>query len=97
VSRSFGDVQFKGAGSSASPDVTAFSVTARERFLLCACDGFWSVVDPQDAVDIAAEQLRTGKDAKGVCNRLLNEAVTVRRCKDNCSVLLVVLHAQDAV
>lgn len=90
VSRSFGDAQFKGSGCSAVPAVTAFSVGQREVFLLCGCDGFWSVMDPQGAVDFVAQQLQQGKDPKAATNRLLHEVVTERRCKDNCTVLLVV-------
>lgn len=69
VSRSFGDAQFKGSGCSAVPAVTAFSVGQREVFLLCGCDGFWSVMDPQGAVDFVAQQLQQGKDPKAATNR----------------------------
>lgn len=41
VSRALGDRQFKRAGMSAVPDIQAFSLTSRDRFLLLACDGFW--------------------------------------------------------
>lgn len=51
VSRAFGDAQFKPFGSSASPDVTAFNICERDRFMVCACDGFWGVSDG-DASDI---------------------------------------------
>ncbi len=30
-------------GCICTPDVTAFAVTGRDRFLLLACDGFWTV------------------------------------------------------
>ncbi len=43
VSRGFGDAAFKGCGACAVPDVVAFALTPRDRFLLLACDGFWSV------------------------------------------------------
>jgi integrin-linked kinase-associated serine/threonine phosphatase 2C len=69
VSRSFGDAQFKGSGCSAAPAVTAFGVGPREAFLLLGCDGFWSVVDPQGAVDLVAAQLQQGKDPKSTTNR----------------------------
>lgn len=48
------------------------------------------VFDAQGAADMAAALLAGGRDAKAVTNRLINEAVRVRRCKDNCSVALVV-------
>lgn len=135
VSRSFGDVQFKSSGCSARPDVTAFSISARDRFLLCGCDGFFSVgtapgdacnrrclrhvsvrastpqqrarrgrpamhcrqvMEPQATIEMAAALLDAGREPKAVTNRLLNEAVVVRKCKDNCSVLLVVFQHDGA-
>lgn len=69
VSRSFGDAQFKGSGCSAVPAVTAFTVGPREAFLLAGCDGFWSVMDAQGAVDLVQAQLGRGKDPKAVTNR----------------------------
>eukprot|EP00198_Chlamydomonas_reinhardtii_P005230 XP_001694566.1 predicted protein [Chlamydomonas reinhardtii] len=41
ISRSFGDAAFKRLGCSAAPDVTAFPLTRRDRFMLLGCDGFW--------------------------------------------------------
>jgi serine/threonine protein phosphatase PrpC len=69
VSRSFGDAQFKPSGCSAVPAVTAFEVGPREAFLLLGCDGLWSVMDPQGAVDFVAGQLQHGKDPKAATNR----------------------------
>ena len=50
VSRSFGDIHYKRLGMSAAPDIQVFNITPQDRFLLCACDGFWSCFGPQDAV-----------------------------------------------
>ncbi|KAI8475948.1 MAG: phosphatase 2C-like domain-containing protein [Monoraphidium minutum] len=101
VSRSFGDAQFKRRGATAAPDMQArpcrgraragvFTLTPRDLFLLLACDGFWGVFDPQDAVAAARQLLAEGRDAKAVTNRLVNMAVRERRCKDNCTVMLIV-------
>jgi len=46
-------------------------------------------MDPQGSVELVVQQVQQGKDAKGITNRLLNEAVIERRCKDNCSVMLI--------
>ncbi|KAG2432497.1 hypothetical protein HXX76_008842 [Chlamydomonas incerta] len=89
ISRSFGDAAFKKLGCSAAPDVTAFPLTARDRFMLLGCDGFWGVFGAQEAVDTAAGLLAEGAEPKAVTNRLLNLAVREKKCKDNCSVLLV--------
>uniref|UniRef100_A0A383VFM2 PPM-type phosphatase domain-containing protein n=1 Tax=Tetradesmus obliquus TaxID=3088 RepID=A0A383VFM2_TETOB len=95
VSRAFGDAQFKPFGSSAVPDVTAFSISSRDCFMLCGCDGFWGVMDPQATVELVQQQLQAGRDEKAITNRLVNEAVIERRCKDNCTVLLVLFQRHD--
>lgn len=51
VSRSLGDARFKKLGVSATPDVTSFAVGAAQRFVLLACDGVWTVIDGQTAVE----------------------------------------------
>ncbi|GFR45250.1 hypothetical protein Agub_g6356 [Astrephomene gubernaculifera] len=89
IARSFGDAAFKKLGCSSTPDVTAFPLTRRDSFLLLGCDGFWGVFGAQEAVDTAAALLGEGQAVKAVTNRLLNIAVREKRCKDNCSVLLV--------
>lgn len=46
-------------------------------------------MDPQGTVELVQQQLSAGKDDKAITNRLINEAVIERRCKDNCTVMLV--------
>ncbi|PRW39315.1 putative phosphatase 2C 67 [Chlorella sorokiniana] len=90
VSRAFGDRAFKKQGMSAVPDVQAFQISRRDAFLLLACDGFWGVFGPQDAVDFAQRELEAkGNSVKQTCNRLIHEAIRERKCKDNCTVLLL--------
>lgn len=60
-------------------------VARMRRTCTCACRVFGA----QDAVDTAAALLAEGRAAKDVTNRLLNMAIRERRCKDNCSVLLL--------
>lgn len=50
---------------------------------------YLQVMDPQGAVNLVQQQLAQGKDDKAITNRLLNEAVIERRCKDNCTVMLI--------
>ena len=50
------------------------------------------VFSPQDAVDFAQREMsEKGHDAKQTCNRLIHEAIRERRCKDNCTVMLLQL------
>jgi integrin-linked kinase-associated serine/threonine phosphatase 2C len=60
--------------------------------LCCALDAFamlMQVMDPQATVELVQQQLQQGKDEKAVTNKLINEAAIERRCKDNCTVMLV--------
>ncbi len=71
VSRSFGDIHYKRLGMSAIPDIQVFNITSQDRFLLCACDGFWSCFGPQDAVKVVSDLCQTGRRLKSVCDRLV--------------------------
>lgn len=89
VSRSFGDAAFKRMGASSVPNVTSFEIKAHDKFLIVACDGFWTLWSPDDAVRTAQGLLAEGREPKAVTNRLLNITVRERRCKDNCTVMLL--------
>lgn len=90
VSRAFGDRQFKKVGVSAVPDISSFEITERERFLILGCDGLWGVFGPSDAVEFVDAQLMEGASVGVACRRLIREAVRERRCKDNCTAVLIV-------
>lgn len=50
------------------------------------------VFSPQDAVEFAQQELvGKGNSVKQTCNRLIHEAIRERGCKDNCTVMLVLL------
>ncbi|GAX85323.1 hypothetical protein CEUSTIGMA_g12740.t1 [Chlamydomonas eustigma] len=89
VSRSFGDLALKKAGCSSTPDIQAFELTDKDKFLVLGCDGFWGAWDGQGCVDMASNLLKEGKDDKGITNRLLNLAIRERGAKDNCSVMII--------
>lgn len=94
VSRAFGDRQFKKVGVSANPDVHSFELTKRENFMILGCDGLWGVFSPDDAVNFVARQLKEGLPTNVICRRLVREAIRERRCKDNCTAILVVFKHQ---
>eukprot|EP00850_Spirogloea_muscicola_P016045 SM000127S26661 [mRNA] locus=s127:273743:277036:+ [translate_table: standard] len=90
VSRAFGDRQFKKLGVTAIPDIHVFELTLQEHFLILGCDGLWGVLSPEDAVDLVQAQLTEGASIAVACKRLVREAVRERRCKDNCTAVLIV-------
>lgn len=94
VSRAFGDRQFKKVGVSANPDVHSFELTKRENFMILGCDGLWGVFGPDDAVNFVARQLKEGLSTNAICRRLVREAIRERRCKDNCTAILILFKHQ---
>ncbi|KAK9278471.1 hypothetical protein L1049_028037 [Liquidambar formosana] len=90
VSRAFGDRQFKKVGVVATPDVHSFDLTEREHFIILGCDGLWGVFGPSDAVDFVQKLLKEGLPVTAVSRRLIREAVRERRCRDNCTAIVIV-------
>ncbi|WZZ57927.1 hypothetical protein YC2023_058034 [Brassica napus] len=102
VSRAFGDRQFKKFGVIATPDIHAFELTERENFMILGCDGLWEVFGPSDAVGyvqkllkgnerlLRAGTLQEGLPVSTISRRLVKEAVKERRCKDNCTAIVIV-------
>ncbi|KAK4280742.1 hypothetical protein QN277_012323 [Acacia crassicarpa] len=90
VSRAFGDRQFKKVGVSATPDIHSFDLTDREHFIILGCDGLWGVFGPSDAVDFVQKLLSEGLPVTTVTRHLVREAVRERRCKDNCTAIVIV-------
>ncbi|XP_027193409.1 probable protein phosphatase 2C 8 isoform X2 [Cicer arietinum] len=89
VYRAFGDRQFKKVGLVATPDIHSFDLTDRDNFIILGCDGLWGVFGPSDAVDFVQKLLNEGLPVTTVSRRLVKEAVRERRCKDNCSAIVI--------
>ncbi|XP_010459413.2 PREDICTED: probable protein phosphatase 2C 8, partial [Camelina sativa] len=92
VSRAFGDRQFKKFGVTATPDIHAFELTERENFMILGCDGLWEVFGPSDAVGFVQKLLKEGLPVSMISRRLVKEAVKERRCKDNCTAIVIVFN-----
>ncbi|GKV23617.1 hypothetical protein SLEP1_g33324 [Rubroshorea leprosula] len=90
VSRAFGDRQFKKVGVVATPDIHSFDLTDREHFIILGCDGLWGVFGSSDAVEFVQKLLKEGLTVATVSRRLVREAVRERRCKDNCTAVVIV-------
>ncbi|KAK8587179.1 hypothetical protein V6N13_086183 [Hibiscus sabdariffa] len=90
VSRAFGDRQFKKVGVVATPEIHSFDLTDREHFIILGCDGLWGVFGPSDAVEFVQKLLKEGLPVTVVSRRLVREAVRERRCKDNCTAIVIV-------
>ncbi|XP_078153802.1 protein phosphatase 2C family protein isoform X4 [Carex rostrata] len=90
VSRAFGDRQFKKVGVISTPDIHSFELTERDQFVILGCDGLWGVFGPSDAVEFVQKQLKETSSATTAVRRLVREAIRERRCKDNCTAIVIV-------
>ncbi|KAK4766973.1 hypothetical protein SAY86_014724 [Trapa natans] len=97
VSRAFGDRQFKKVGVIATPDIHSFNLTGREHFIILGCDGLWGVFGPSDAVEFVHKLLKEGLTVAAVSRRLVKEAVRERRCKDNCTAIVITFTAKQSL
>jgi serine/threonine protein phosphatase PrpC len=52
MSRSFGDAIAHGLGVSCEPEITQYNLDLADKFLICATDGVWDVIDNAQAVQI---------------------------------------------
>ncbi|EOA37390.1 hypothetical protein CARUB_v10011250mg [Capsella rubella] len=77
-------------GVTATPDIHAFELTERENFMILGCDGLWEVFGPSDAVGFVQKLLKEGLPVSVISRRLVKEAVKERRCKDNCTAIVIV-------
>ena len=77
----------------AEPEITELDVNfARDEFLLVACDGLFDVFTSADAVAYCREKLIELKGRPSeVAEMLSNEAITVRRSRDNVSIVIILL------
>ncbi|XP_057480126.1 probable protein phosphatase 2C 8 isoform X1 [Actinidia eriantha] len=89
VARAFGDRQFKKVGVVAIPDIHSFDLTERDRFIILGCDGLWGVFGPSDAVEFVQKLLKEGLSVAAVSRHLVREAIRERRCKDNCTAIII--------
>ena len=63
-----------------------------DEFLLLACDGLFDVFRSQDAIALARQELIAHRGEPAEVARILSDqAIRVRRSRDNVSILIVVL------
>ncbi|KAJ6687796.1 PROTEIN PHOSPHATASE 2C [Salix koriyanagi] len=90
IQKAGGNRHFKKVGVVATPDIHSFDLTDREHFIILGCDGLWGVFGPSDAVEFVQKLLKEGLTVAAVSRRLVREAVRERRCKDNCTAIIIV-------
>ena len=84
---------------SLTPSFPSFTASHRfqvlshnDEFLLLACDGLFDVFRSQDAIALVRQELITHRGEPAEVARILSDqAIRVRRSRDNVSILIVVL------
>ncbi|KAJ1627652.1 phosphatase 2C-like domain-containing protein [Pavlovales sp. CCMP2436] len=84
VSRAFGDRHLKRYGVCADPEITRFTVTPSDAYLLLASDGLWDVVKEPACGQVLSKCSSALEGAKALCNLALR-----RGSGDNISVLII--------
>jgi len=77
---------------SAEPEIASMILGHNDEFLLLACDGLFDVFRSQDAVALARQELIAHRGEPAEVARILSDqAIRVRRSRDNVSILIIVL------
>jgi len=97
VTRSIGDMVFKAdkagkaCGITSTPELLSHELTPSDRFILLSCHGLGACMSHEDMVSFIANGLESSS-ADCVCKDLVQEAVRVRGCRNNCTALLLEMH-----
>lgn len=77
---------------SAEPEIASMILSHSDEFLLLACDGLFDVFRSQDAIALARQELIAHRGEPAEVARILSDqAIRVRRSRDNVSILIIVL------
>lgn len=77
---------------SAEPEIASMVLSHDDEFLLLACDGLFDVFRSQDAIALARQELIAHRGEPAEVARILSDqAIRVRRSRDNVSILIIVL------
>jgi serine/threonine protein phosphatase PrpC len=77
---------------SAEPEIASMVLSHSDEFLLLACDGLFDVFRSQDAIALARQELIAHRGEPAEVARILSDqAIRVRRSRDNVSILIVIL------
>jgi len=77
---------------SPEPEIASMVISHHDEFLLLACDGLFDVFRSQDAIALARQELINLRgDPAEVARIISDQAIRVRRSRDNVSILIIVL------
>ncbi|KAH0479298.1 MAG: hypothetical protein KVP17_000400 [Porospora cf. gigantea B] len=99
VSRALGDREYKRVGTGvqplivSEPEVRVEAMNEHDEFILVACDGLFDVFSSQQAIDFCRQSLlrMDNMDPQRVAFKLVEDAVDIRKSRDNVTALLIML------
>jgi serine/threonine protein phosphatase PrpC len=74
MSRSIGDSIAASVGVTCEPELTHFSLTPQDKFVILASDGVWEFITSLEAIQLVAEEWERG-NAEGCCEVLVKESL----------------------
>ncbi|XP_055353538.1 protein phosphatase 1B-like [Paramacrobiotus metropolitanus] len=98
VSRALGDFEYKNNTELAAPeqlvspqpDITHWSRSPEDEFIVLACDGVWDVMSNEEMCQFIRRQMTTTDDLQRICETLVDTCLH-RGSRDNISVVLIAL------
>eukprot|EP01068_Selenidium_serpulae_P016497 Selendium_serpulae@DN6304_c1_g1_i5.p1 len=92
-SRAFGGKDLKMFGLSREPDVNIYHLNPSSKCIIVASDGLWDVRSSDDAVRMAVDACRKGRDpAELLVDTTVKEMQLRRQAADNITAIVIFLH-----
>ncbi|XP_071832861.1 protein phosphatase 1B-like isoform X2 [Apostichopus japonicus] len=104
VSRALGDYEYKNAPDrnateqlvSPEPEVTVMERSAKDEFIVLACDGVWDVMSNEATFEFIQSRLQLTDDLEEVCNQVIDTSLH-KGSRDNMSIVLVTLQSAPKI
>lgn len=87
VSRSFGDIDST-PYITHQPDSFSYILSAKDKFIILACDGLWDVMENHEAVNFVLEKIKYGDARENIALQLAKRAID-KGSTDNVSVVII--------
>lgn len=104
VSRALGDFEYKnvqGKGPceqlvSPEPEIFVEERSAKDEFVVLACDGIWDVMSNEELCDFVRDRMLLTSDLQLICNQVVDTCL-YKGSRDNMSIVLIALEGAPKV
>lgn len=74
MTRSVGDMNAKSYGIISDPEISTWTISKKDKFMILATDGIWELISSQEAVDIVKDVWKLGR-SEACCDKLIEVAL----------------------